>query len=335
MGKWAAHFQQTYHGLDVWGGRVTSHLHRERAALRRWARSTTRGSRSTDAGLSARQAEGVAQGDLPFDAATDRIEDGTTLMVLPVPLSGDGGGAPSGVAGQGADRRPARRLGHLGRCPRRPDPLAVQRRRRHRLQRHRRRSAVEPGTWCNGESDRTAPRTTGSRSAGSARPTPTRTATGRIPYAGIGPAGPSPRPSTGPTSTCRTRPAPRRAFSGHGHPGRALHRRLDRRERAPGRARHLRRGQRRPRLHRALRPDLRLHQPAHHGLREPQRRLLPGQRLVGRHDQLLRRRRQLRQHRRDPGRGAPRVRPRRSRTPSSAGRATRASARATATSSPT
>jgi hypothetical protein len=87
MGKWVAHFQQTYRGLDVWGGRVS-------LTFTDAGRLFVMGSEfysgiAIDATprLSARQAEGVAQADLPFNAATDKIEDGTTLMVLPVPLS--------------------------------------------------------------------------------------------------------------------------------------------------------------------------------------------------------------------------------------------------------
>jgi Zn-dependent metalloprotease len=87
LGKWAAHFQQTYQGLDVWGGRV--HLTFTESGRLFAMGSEFYGGITLDATprYNARQAEGVAQADLPFNAATDRIEEGTTLMVLPVPLT--------------------------------------------------------------------------------------------------------------------------------------------------------------------------------------------------------------------------------------------------------
>lgn len=87
LGKWAAHFQQTYQGLDVWGGRV--HLtFTESGRLFAMGSEFYRGiTLDATPRYSARQAEGVAQADLPFQAATDRIEEGTCLLVLPVPQS--------------------------------------------------------------------------------------------------------------------------------------------------------------------------------------------------------------------------------------------------------
>ena len=137
MGKWAAHFQQTYQGLDVWGGRV--HLTFTESGRLFVMGSEFYGGITLDATprYGARQAEGVAQADLPFNAATDRIEEGTTLMVLPVPLSETAVEHHLAWRVARAHSGPAGHLGDLGRRPRRPDPMALQRRRDDQLQRHR------------------------------------------------------------------------------------------------------------------------------------------------------------------------------------------------------
>jgi Zn-dependent metalloprotease len=86
-GKWAVHFQQTWNGLDVWGATV-------RVLFSESGRLMLMGSDfyptinlSPVAAVSEAQAIGLARAGLPFNPATDRIEDGATLLVLPVPLS--------------------------------------------------------------------------------------------------------------------------------------------------------------------------------------------------------------------------------------------------------
>ncbi len=87
MGKWAVHFQQTYQGLDVWGGRV--HL-----TFTEQGRLFVMGSDyysgitvNPTPRLSQTEAAAIARSDLPYNPATDSIEDGIKLMVLPVPAS--------------------------------------------------------------------------------------------------------------------------------------------------------------------------------------------------------------------------------------------------------
>jgi hypothetical protein len=87
MGKWAAHFQQTYHGIDVWGGRASLTFTEGGRLFVMGAEYYSGITVDPAPRYGARQAEGVAQAELPFQAATDRIEEGTQLYVLPVPLS--------------------------------------------------------------------------------------------------------------------------------------------------------------------------------------------------------------------------------------------------------
>ncbi len=87
LGKRVVHFQQTYRGLDVWGGGAELTF--------------------TDAGrlfvmggdyydgitvdpvptLAAAQAEAIARRDVPYDPLTDSVEEGAQLLILPVPLN--------------------------------------------------------------------------------------------------------------------------------------------------------------------------------------------------------------------------------------------------------
>ena len=85
MGKWAVHYQQTYAGLDVWGGGV--HLtFTEGGRLFAMGSSYYRDiAVDPTPALGAAQAERIAAGDLPFYPREDFIAQGTSLMVLPVP----------------------------------------------------------------------------------------------------------------------------------------------------------------------------------------------------------------------------------------------------------
>jgi len=87
MGKWVAHFQQIYHGLDVWEAKV-------RVAFSDSGKLMLMGSDYFDnitvnpnPSIGAMAAQDISLADLPFDASTDRIEAEPVLMVLPVALS--------------------------------------------------------------------------------------------------------------------------------------------------------------------------------------------------------------------------------------------------------
>ncbi|MBM3316424.1 MAG: hypothetical protein FJY75_01090 [Candidatus Eisenbacteria bacterium] len=86
-GKRTVHFQQTHEGLDVWGGRVWLTF---TEAGRLFAMgSEYYGDIGVDArpALSSHEAEAIARRDLPYDPLTDEVEEGTTLLVLPEPLT--------------------------------------------------------------------------------------------------------------------------------------------------------------------------------------------------------------------------------------------------------
>jgi hypothetical protein len=87
MGKWAVHFQQTYHGLDVWQGGVQ--LTFSDAGRLFVMGSTYYNDIQLDPNptVSSALAMELAQTDLPFDPLTDRVAPEAILLVLPVPQS--------------------------------------------------------------------------------------------------------------------------------------------------------------------------------------------------------------------------------------------------------
>ncbi|MFH1845656.1 MAG: FlgD immunoglobulin-like domain containing protein [bacterium] len=85
LGKWVAHFQQTYHGLEVWQGlALVAFSDDGRLVL---AGSDVHPNIDVDflPGLSSAEAIDIACRDLPFNPATDSVESGQDLLVLPVP----------------------------------------------------------------------------------------------------------------------------------------------------------------------------------------------------------------------------------------------------------
>ncbi|MFN8549311.1 MAG: FlgD immunoglobulin-like domain containing protein [Candidatus Eisenbacteria bacterium] len=87
LGKQSIIFQQSYHGVDVIGGRV--HL-----IFTDEGRFFTGGSDfysnievNWKPSITAKMAEAIAQRDVPFNPETDRVEVGTRLFILPVPIS--------------------------------------------------------------------------------------------------------------------------------------------------------------------------------------------------------------------------------------------------------
>jgi Zn-dependent metalloprotease len=87
LGKRAVQFRQTYHGLEVWGGHA-------RLTFTDAGRLFVMGGELYDTitvdptpALTLAQAEDIAVRDLPFNAATDQIEEGGNLLILPEPLS--------------------------------------------------------------------------------------------------------------------------------------------------------------------------------------------------------------------------------------------------------
>ena len=86
-GKWAAHFQQVYHDIDVVGGEV--HLTFTDSGRLFALGSTYYSDVSVDwtPSLSADRAKEIARETVPFAPATDSVEETAKLLVLPVPRS--------------------------------------------------------------------------------------------------------------------------------------------------------------------------------------------------------------------------------------------------------
>ncbi len=87
LGKWVAHFQQTYQGIDVWGAKV-------RVALSDGGKLIVMGSDYFDdieldanPSIAAGTATAIATGDLTFNPDKDRVEGNPELLILPVPVS--------------------------------------------------------------------------------------------------------------------------------------------------------------------------------------------------------------------------------------------------------
>lgn len=86
-GKWAVHFQQTYHMLDVWGADLF-------LVFTDGGRLFAMGSNyysgidlDWNPSIPREVAKEIAKSDLPFNAATDKVEEAATLLVLPVARS--------------------------------------------------------------------------------------------------------------------------------------------------------------------------------------------------------------------------------------------------------
>ncbi len=87
MGKWTAHFQQTWNGIDVHGATVRVLFSESGKLMLMGSDFQPSIELSPIPVYSAAQATEIARSALPFNPATDRIEGEATLLVLPVPLS--------------------------------------------------------------------------------------------------------------------------------------------------------------------------------------------------------------------------------------------------------
>lgn len=87
LGKWAAHFQQTWNGIDVHGATVRILFSDSGKLMLMGSDYQPNIDISPVALFSASQATEIARAALPFNPSTDRIEGDATLLVLPVSLS--------------------------------------------------------------------------------------------------------------------------------------------------------------------------------------------------------------------------------------------------------
>ena len=82
--RWVAHFQQQYRGVDVWQGRVLVSVADDGRLLLLGSDFYADIELDVQPTLSPAGAKAIAQADLPFDFATDRVEEETELLILPV-----------------------------------------------------------------------------------------------------------------------------------------------------------------------------------------------------------------------------------------------------------
>jgi len=87
LGKWVAHFQQTYGGVDVEGAQVRVAISDTGKLLLMGSDYHSISGLSATPALGAAAAEAIAIQALPFDPATDSVTEKPRLLVLPVALS--------------------------------------------------------------------------------------------------------------------------------------------------------------------------------------------------------------------------------------------------------
>lgn len=87
LGKWVAHFQQTWNGIDVHGATVRILFSESGKLMLMGSDYQPNIELSPVPVYSAAQATEIARSALPFNPSTDRIDGDATLLVLPVPLS--------------------------------------------------------------------------------------------------------------------------------------------------------------------------------------------------------------------------------------------------------
>ena len=87
LGKWVAHFQQTWQGIDVLGAQVRVAISDSGKLLLMGSDYCADIALAPTPALSAAAAEAVAKAGLPFDPAMDSVSAAPRLLVLPVALS--------------------------------------------------------------------------------------------------------------------------------------------------------------------------------------------------------------------------------------------------------
>ena len=85
--KWAAHFQQTWEGLEVWGGGVSLVFHENGRPMLLGSDYYQDINLSSYPLVSSQEAELLAKASLPFNPASDRLDGESVLAVLPYPVS--------------------------------------------------------------------------------------------------------------------------------------------------------------------------------------------------------------------------------------------------------
>ncbi len=87
LGKWGAHFQQTYHGIEVWQAQIRLIFGDNGELMLMGSDVYSDITVDPNPTLPAKQAEEIARFALPWNPATDRMETAPELLVLPYPVS--------------------------------------------------------------------------------------------------------------------------------------------------------------------------------------------------------------------------------------------------------
>ena len=87
LGKWVAHYQQTYHGIDVLGAQVRVAISDDGKLLLMGSDYFSDIAVDPSPAVSAAMAEALAKESLPFDPSTDSVSAAPKLFVLPLALS--------------------------------------------------------------------------------------------------------------------------------------------------------------------------------------------------------------------------------------------------------
>ena len=86
-GKWVAHYQQTYRGLDVWQGKALVAFSDAGELILLGSDCYDDIDLDCNPAINLAAAEMIAKASLPFDPATDGVEADGALLILPLPIS--------------------------------------------------------------------------------------------------------------------------------------------------------------------------------------------------------------------------------------------------------
>ncbi len=86
-GKWVVHYQQIYHGLDVWEGKAIVAFSDAGGLMLAGSDFYSDIKVNPIPGMDSAMAEMIARNSVPFDPSRDHLDGQTDLLVLPVPVT--------------------------------------------------------------------------------------------------------------------------------------------------------------------------------------------------------------------------------------------------------
>ncbi len=87
VGKWVVHYQQTYHGLDVWEGKAIVAFSDKGGLMLAGSDFYPNIKVDFRPSLDRAMAEMIARNSVPFNPGSDSLDGETDLLILPVPVS--------------------------------------------------------------------------------------------------------------------------------------------------------------------------------------------------------------------------------------------------------